>query len=75
MKKIYIKPNTELVKVQLTSGVLEEDVIVGPASEYSHISLGKEQGDFFDMEGDDLGDIWGDGGGATANPYDLWGEN
>ena len=73
MKKIYIKPNTELVKVQLTSGVLDDDIIVGPASEYSHISLGKEQGDFFEDEGD-FGDLWDDGD-SRSNPYDLWGEN
>ena len=71
MKKIYIKPNTELVKVQLTSGVLDDDIIVGPASEYSHISLGKEQGDFF--EDDNFGDLWDDGG-DTGNSYDLWNE-
>lgn len=71
MKKIYIKPNTELVKVQLTSGVLDDDIIVGPASEYSHISLGKEQGDFF--EDDTFGDLWADGG-DTGNSYDLWNE-
>ena len=74
MKKIYIKPNTELVKVQLTSGVLDDDIIVGPASEYSHISLGKEQGDFFDFEEDDtFGDLWADGG-DTGNSYDIWNE-
>lgn len=70
MKKIYIKPNTELVKVQLTSGVLDDDIIVGPASEYSHISLGKEQGDFFEMD-DNFGDLWSDGN-DSSNPYDLW---
>lgn len=75
MKKIYIKPNTEQIKVQLTNGVLQDDIGFGDQSDRTEYVLGKEQGDFFDMEGDDLGDIWGDGGGGTANPYDLWGEN
>ena len=71
MKKIYIKPNAELVKVQLTSGVLEGEIPVGPTSDYSHISLGKEQGDFF--EDDNFGDLWDDGG-DNASSYDLWNE-
>lgn len=67
MKKIYIKPNTEQVKVQLTSGVLENDVIVGPTSEYSHISLGKENDFFDDFNSEE--DIWG---GQSIQMKDVW---
>ena len=71
MKKIYIKPNTELVKVQLTNGVLQGEIGIGPQSDRTEFVLGKEQGDFF--EDDNFGDIWADGG-DNASSYDLWDE-
>jgi hypothetical protein len=71
MKKIYIKPNTEQVKVQLTNGVLQDDIGIGPQSDRTEFVLGKEQGDFF--EDDNFGDLWSDGG-DNGNSYDLWNE-
>ena len=71
MKKIYVKPITEQVKVKLSCGVL--DIGFGEHSERTDISLGKENNLLFDDEGD-FGDLWDDGD-SSSNPYDLWGEN
>lgn len=70
MKKKYITPLAEQVKVKLSSGVL--DIEFGEQSERTEIVLAKEQDDFFETDGS-FGDIWDDGG-DSSNPYDLWDE-
>ena len=71
MKKLYIQPATETVRLNINDSILEEIGIVNNSYEVSDDGLAKEQGDFFDMD-DDLNDIWGDSG--DTNPYDLWNE-
>ena len=73
MKMKYITPNTEQVKVQLTDGFLEDEVVFGDQSDRSNFSLGKEQDDLFDIGGDSFGDTWSDPN-ADDNAFDLWGE-
>jgi hypothetical protein len=71
MKKIYVTPVAEQVKVKLSSGVLD-NIGFGERSDRTGIVLGKEQDDFFETDGS-FGDIWDDGG-DSSNPYDLWDE-
>lgn len=72
MKRKYITPNTELVKVQLTDGFLEDEISIGDQSDRSGYALGKEQNNLFDMDDDAFGDIWGT---EEEDPNDLWGDN
>lgn len=72
MKKIYIKPDAEIVKVHLKGSVLgdpglhDKSIIAGGEMD------AKENNLLFEDEGD-FGDIWDDGG-DNANNYDLWNE-
>ena len=59
MKKIYIKPYAETVNVRLFSSVLGGDPQPGGWSEGTETVDAKEQGDFFEMDDDSFGDIWG----------------
>lgn len=70
MKKIYVRPTTDVVNVRLTGSVLDT-IDVGGWSERARPenSFGKENNlDFWED------DLWSDGENNT-NPYDLWGDN
>lgn len=69
MKKIYKTPNTEVVNVKLYNTILDDpDPGVGNWSKYTLGGDAKEQGDFFEMEDDAFGDIWG----TDEDSNDLW---
>ena len=72
MKKQYIKPVTEGVKVALHGSVLGGIGVEG-GSPVTPIADAKENTLLFEDEGD-FGDLWDDGD-SNPNPYDLWGEN
>ena len=72
MKKQYKTPITESVKVNLYGSVLGGIDVEG-GSPVTPIADAKEQGDFFEMEDDNFGDIWSDNE-DNSNPYDLWKE-
>ena len=73
MKKQYIQPTTESVKVNLYGSVLEGyGDGTGRMSDVTDTGLAKEQDGFFETDGS-FGDIWDDGG-DSSNPYDLWDE-
>ena len=71
MKKLYIQPATETVKLNINDSILDIGV-VNNSTDVTNEGLAKEQGDFFEMD-DSFGDIWDDGG-DNANNYDLWNE-
>ncbi len=71
MKKQYIKPVTEDVKVSLFGSVLGGMDVIG-GSPGTPIADAKEQDGFFETDGS-FGDIWDDGDNSS-NPYDLWDE-
>jgi hypothetical protein len=69
MKKIYKTPIIEVVNVKLYNTILDDPTIPVYGSKFAEESLGKEQGDFFDLEEDDsFGDIWG----TDEDSNDLW---
>lgn len=70
MKKQYIKPVTEGVKVALYGSVLGGIGVEG-GSPVTPIADAKENNLIFDEDDDDFGDIWG----TDEDPNDLWGEN
>jgi hypothetical protein len=72
MKKQYIKPVTEGVKVALYGSVLGGIDVVG-GSPNTPVADAKENNLLFEDEGD-FGDLWDDGD-SSSNPYDMWGEN
>ena len=72
MKKQYINPVTEIVKLNVSDAVLQEIDIVNNSTDVGDEGLGKENNLLFEDEGD-FGDIWGEGDNSS-NPYDLWGE-
>ena len=72
MKKIYFRPVTEIVKLNVSDAVLQEIDIVNNSTDVGDEGLGKENNLLFEDEGD-FGDIWGEGDN-NSNPYDLWGE-
>lgn len=55
MKKTYIQPNTETVKVRLNGSIMLDEVNVGGVSEFTNKGLGKEND--FDWEDNDDGDM------------------
>jgi hypothetical protein len=69
MKKIYLSPVTEAVKLNINDAVLDIG-IENNSHDVSDDGLGKENNFIF---GDDSwdNDLWGDGGNTT-DPYDLW---
>lgn len=73
MKKQYINPVTEIVKLNVSDAVLQEIDIVNNSTDVGDEGLGKENNLIFEDEGD-FGDLWDDGD-SNPNPYDLWGEN
>ena len=73
MKKQYINPVTEIVKLNVSDAVLQEIDIVNNSTDVGDEGLGKENNLIFEDEGD-FGDLWDDGD-SSSNPYDLWGEN
>lgn len=73
MKKQYINPVTEIVKLNVSDAVLQEIDIVNNSTDVGDEGLGKENNLLFEDEGD-FGDLWDDGD-SNPNPYDLWGEN
>jgi hypothetical protein len=70
MKKQYIKPVTEGVKVALYGSVLGGIGVEG-GSPVTPIADAKENNLIFDEDDDDFGDIWG----TDEDPNDLWGDN
>lgn len=69
MKKHYIQPVTESVRLQLFGSVMENGI--GIEASYTDEGLAKENSDIvFD---DNFGDLW-DNPDADSNAYDLWGE-
>ena len=73
MKKIYFRPVTEIVKLNVSDAVLQEIDIVNNSTDVGDEGLGKENNLIFEDD-----DIWNDGlwddGDSRSNPYDLWGE-
>lgn len=71
MKKIYVRPTTDVVNVRLTGSVLDT-IDVGGWSERARPedSFGKENN--FGFDDDAFGDIWGS---EDEDPNDLWGED
>ncbi len=72
MKKQYINPVTEIVKLNVSDAVLQEIDIVNNSTDVGDEGLGKKNDLLFEDEGD-FGDLWDDGD-SNSNPYDLWGE-
>lgn len=70
MKKIYLTPVTETVKLNIGDAVLEIDII-NNSTDVSDEGLGKQNNITFE---DDFGDIWGDDS-SKKDSYDLWGED
>ena len=70
MKKQYIKPVTEGVKVALYGSVLGGIGVEG-GSPVTPIADAKENNLIFDEDDDAFGDIWG----TDEDPNDLWGDN
>lgn len=78
MKKIYIKPDTDIVNVNLINSVLDK----GGFGKYSNVAGGgDDDGDpdhnFGDAKENNFlweDDLW-DNGDSNSNPYDMWGEN
>ena len=71
MKKIYLRPFTEVVNLKLSGSVLGGNgtpVIASPVADPDD-SFGKENNGFFDMD-DNFGDIWDD----DEEPKDPWKE-
>ena len=73
MKKIYVRPTSDVVYLKLAGSVM--DNIDTPVGGYSLVgkpedSFGKENN--FDFEDDAFGDIWGS---EDDNTKDLWGDN
>ena len=71
MKKQYIKPVTEGVKVALYGSVLGGIGVEG-GSPVTPIADAKENNLIFDEDDDAFGDIWGS---EDEDPNDLWGDN
>ena len=73
MKKIYFRPVTEIVKLNVSDAVLQEIDIVNNSTDVGDEGLGKENNPIFEDD-----DIWNNGlwddGDNSSNPYDLWGE-
>ncbi len=73
MKKIYFRPVTEIVKLNVSDAVLQEIDIVNNSTDVGDEGLGKENNLIFEDD-----DIWNNGlwddGDSRSNPYDLWGE-
>ena len=68
MKKIYKTPIIEVVNVKLYNTILDDPTIPIYGSKWAEDPLAKEQGDFFEMDDDSFGDIWG----GDEDPKDLW---
>ena len=67
MKKNYICPNTEIVRLKIQGSILDEvPVIVVSRGAKPEDSFGKEQGDFFDLD-DNFDNAWG-----HNDPHELW---
>mgnify|MGYP007101856801 CR=1 FL=1 len=73
MKKIYFRPVTEIVKLNVSDAVLQAIDIVNNSTDVGDEGLGKENNLIFEDD-----DIWNNGlwddGDSRSNPYDLWGE-
>jgi hypothetical protein len=73
MKKIYVKPSVEEVRVDLFGSVLEDPNPGVGRNSYVATEMDAKQGFSFSFD-DDFGDIWGDDS-SKKDSYDLWGEN
>lgn len=70
MKKQYIQPATETVKLNIKDDVLDIDIL-NNSRDVTDEGLAKENSDIvFD---DNFGDLW-DNPDADSNAFDLWGE-
>lgn len=72
MKKIYFRPVTEIVKLNVSDVVLQEIDIVNNSTDVGDEGLGKENNLIFEDD-----DIWNNGlwGSEDEDPNDLWGDN
>jgi hypothetical protein len=72
MKKQYINPVTEIVKLNVSDAVLQEIDIVNNSTDVGDEGLGKENNPIFEDD-----DIWNNGlwGSEDENTKDLWGDN
>lgn len=72
MKKLYITPVSEIVRLKIKDSILEDNLPVNLGSRGANPgdSFGKENN--FDFDDDAFGDIWGSEDDNTKN---LWGDN
>lgn len=71
MKKIYVKPSVEEVRVDLFGSVLEDPNPGVGRNSYVATEMDAKQGFSFSFDDDSFSSTWGD----STDSYDLWGDN